>query len=130
MIFLLIFSCEEHFLNINSVGKDNSIPDLTCNHKKTENNEEECNVLASHFSKVSSTNNYSDKFKTHKTEFENSNKNVYDHKQNDNSVINLPFKMSELKKALKKCKNTSPGRDMLCYEMFKHMSKYSIEITL
>ena len=37
---------------VNSVGKDNSIPDLTYNIKKTENDQEKTNVLACHFQKL------------------------------------------------------------------------------
>ena len=44
--------------------------------------------------------------------------------KNNSSSLNVLFKMSESKKALKKCKKTSPGKDMLCYEMFIHLYEY------
>ena len=44
--------------------------------------------------------------------------------------INLDLKMSELSKALKKCKNTAPGKDMLSYEMFRNLSSLGKEFLL
>ena len=36
-------------------------------------------------------------------------------------LLNVKFKMPEFKKALRKCKNTAPGKDLLHYQMFRNM---------
>ena len=91
---------------------------------------DKANVLGNHYSKISSTSNYTERFRKHKEEFESKNANIFCHRTDNSSVLNLPFKMGELKKALKKCKNTTPGQDRLSYEMFKHMSDYGQNIVL
>ena len=48
-------------------------------------------------------------------------------KSASSSILNSAFKISELKKALNKCRNTAPGQDLLCYEMFRHLSLSSKE---
>ena len=58
------------------------------------------NILAESFAKVSSTANYSKEFKDHKVKFEKENHNIFLKKKNDKSILNVDFKMSELKKAL------------------------------
>ena len=50
------------------------------------------------------------------------NEDVSKQKDNDDGVLNVKFKMAEFKRALKKCKNTAPGKDLLCYQMFRNMS--------
>ena len=59
---------------------------------------------------------------THKEKFESDNEMLFRHRVNDDTILNVPFKMSEFVKALKKCKNTSPGKDQICYKVFRHMS--------
>ena len=116
--------------NMNNCNKGDTIPAFEKNGKTANTNLEKANVLGNHFAAVSSTANYTTKFKLHKENFENKNKNKFNFKSNTFSVLNVPYKMSELKKALKKCKNTAPGKDRLCYEMFKHMSSVSQEFIL
>lgn len=70
------------------------------------------NILANTFTKNSSDLNYTPQFLAykHKNEF----KFLKESKQIDQqylSDINIPFSMTELLKALKSCKNTSPGND-------------------
>lgn len=116
--------------SMNNTSKGETIPTLKTHNKTAESNTEKANVFADHYAKVSSTSNYSKKFQDHKKAFEYKNRSKFRFRKNDSSVLNIPFKMSEFKKALKKCKNTSPGKDRLCYEMFKHMSSRSQECIL
>lgn len=93
-------------------------------------NIDKANLLGKSFAKVSSDANYSEKFSKHKESFENNNNNLFNKRASNDSILNATFKMSEFKKALKKCKNTSPGKDQICYEMFKHMSETSCKVIL
>ena len=115
---------------MNNVGKSQGIPHLHTENGITKDNLEKANLLAKHFAKVSSTDNYTDKFKQHKVNFENEHNEEFQFKENDDGVWNVSFKIQEFTRALKKCKNTSPGQDMLSYEMFRHLSLESKYIIL
>ena len=110
--------------NMNKVGSSSSIPALKKNDVVAHTLEEKSSLLGAHFARVSSSDNYSSNFREHKNKFENDHEQTFSFRTNNSSVINVPFKMSEFKKALKKCKRTSPGKDLLCYEMFRHMSDF------
>ena len=105
----------------NSKAKE-CIPDLKIGNEFTNSQEEKANVLASHFAKVSSDSNYSDEFQQHKADFEKENEDMFTFSKCNDKVFNSEFSMAEFKYALKKCKNGSPGKDGLMYEMFRHLS--------
>ena len=74
-------------------------------------------VIAESFEQVSSNNNYSTDFLTIKTEKE---RNMPDF-GNLNSYYNKPFCMDELEYALRRTKETSPGEDLVTYNMIRHL---------
>ncbi len=115
---------------MNNVNKSSSIPALQCNQSFSKDDKEKANIFAHQFEKVSSDSNYTDTFRKHKDSFEKEHQNIFNRGGGSSSVFNTAFKMSELKKALKKCRNTSPGQDMLCYEMFCHLSQSAKELIL
>ena len=110
---------------INNVKKSESIPALKKGEDFVNSNVEKANVMAEHFAKVSSTANYSEAFRDHKERFEKEHEEVFRFRSNTRPVLNVDFTMSEVKKALKKGGNTAPGKDQLCYEMFRNLSLVS-----
>ena len=114
----------------NNTDKDSKIPSLIVEEKEIVDNQEKANILAESFANVSSSSNYFEDFRVHKENFEKEHEEYFKYKENDESSINVEFKMSELQKALKKCKSTSPGKDQICYEMFRHMSSYGKKVLL
>jgi ribonuclease HI len=106
------------------------IPTLKCKDTSANSNKEKANMFANHFVNVSSTNNYSEKFKKHKKKFEKENSNILNDNTEFESPINEPFSMAELKQALTHTKETSPGGDRLCYKMFRKMPMVSLYIIL
>lgn len=116
--------------SINNVDSTESIPSFNTDGKYAKTHVEKANVLGKYFSQVSSSANYTPQFRKHKEQFEAKNFERFRAQNNTTSVFNLPFKMSELKKSLKKCKNTAPGHDDLCYEMFRHLSLDGLEKVL
>ena len=111
-------------------AKSNPIPSLKDGNETIKVDFHKANVLAKHFAFVSSTSNYTDRFQVFKRKFEEQNMNVYLHKKNDDNIINVRFDMRELNIALKKTRRTSPGGDLICYEMIKHMSNKSKHVLL
>lgn len=75
------------------------------------------NKLASHFSSVSSDNNYSDEFKAYREQ----NENPVNFTSNNVEIYNRPFTLSELQYSLSNTNNTSPGLDGVYYQMIKHL---------
>jgi hypothetical protein len=48
----------------------------------------------------------------------------------DNSPLNLPFSLSELKSCLNARRDSAAGKDVLSYQMFKHLPDRVLEIWL
>ena len=82
------------------------------------------NKLAKSFSDVSSTNNYSDIFKRHKIQCEQTPLDLND---NNNEQYNRPFTIRELNHALSSTKDSSPGPDGIHYQMIKNLPKNAKE---
>lgn len=116
--------------NITRAGTNRCTPQLKINNRPVFDSKEKADIFAKQFAFVSSTENYSDPFKDHKTQFEQQHDHIFLKRNNDNSSFNSEFSIDEFQQALSKCKNTSPGDDQLCYLMFKHMSKTSLSIVL
>jgi len=76
------------------------------------------NLLAEHYAMVSSRENYEPQFQRIKIQSERLR---LDFNENDNDdSYNAPITMRELLDALKGCKRTAPGEDMITYDMIKN----------
>lgn len=113
----------------NTAGSGQSIPNLT---DKTDNSIkittlDKANLLAKTYAKVSSNDNYSNTFKTNRSDFETTHCNVINEPGNSsNSGYNSDFTLSELKESLLQTEDKSPGEDKICYKMFKYMTTQSL----
>jgi ribonuclease HI len=84
----------------------------------SESAQEIANKLARHFARNSSTANYNTKFQKYKERVEKNPPNIqHQHEAGYNNLLS----MEELEDALGGCKGTSPGPDLICYEMVKEM---------
>ena len=90
------------------------------------------NTLGEHFQKNSSSSNYAPEFKTIKLKEEsrpvNFNLSRKDKKRNHN--YNKKFKMRDLKWAIKKSNNSSPGPDQIHYEILRHLPEETLKVLL
>jgi hypothetical protein len=84
----------------------------------TEAAQEIANKLARHFARTSSTANYNTRFQKYKERVEKNPPNI---QHQHEAGYNNPLIMEELEDALEGCKGTSPGPDLICYEMVKEM---------
>lgn len=84
--------------------------------------QEKANILADHFARVSSSDNYNSDFIDVKDDIESNHAYAF---QNDNAGdhnLNCNFSMHELKNTLASIKrNTAPGEDQIPYEILKHL---------
>ena len=103
--------------------------------KTIDNDLDKANFFANSFSKISSDENYSSTFRSHKRQIEQQ-----EEKQNsiENDVIETGentlddgFNLSELRRAIRETKkHSAPGDDKICYEMLQHLSKRSTKLLL
>ena len=112
---------------IQGKGKSSSLGHLNVNNKKVTSKKDISNILADAFSKNSSSENYTQKFKNIKQQKEKRNLKF----SSDNSeTYNQPFSLSELKDALSKAHDSSPGSDDIHYQFLKHLPDTSLSVLL
>lgn len=85
------------------------------------------NSLAQTFADNSSTNNYSDKFQTHKQKTEQNHINFT---SNNSEHYNKPITIEELRQSLQKAHDTSAGPDDVHYQLLKHLPDSSLLVLL
>ena len=112
---------------IQGKGKSSSLGHLNVNNKKVTSKKDISNTLADAFSKNSSSENYTQKFKNIKQQKEKRNLKF----SSDNSeTYNQPFSLSELKDALSKAHDSSPGPDDIHYQFLKHLPDTFLSVLL
>lgn len=79
-------------------------------------------IFAQHFSNISKTCNYEPDFQAIKLTIEN--EPIVNLSTND-EPYNVEFNFNELKEALKNCKSTATGPDLISYPMIKNLSEES-----
>lgn len=83
---------------------------------------EKAEILAKNFVKAHSSENLTEEGKIRRQEVLDEHPNVYEERHSSQSVVNVPFSIQELRRALSKCKMTAPGKDNVCYIMLTKLS--------
>jgi ribonuclease HI len=118
---------------MNGIKANKNIPNLTQNGLEIDTNFKKAEYFANTFSKVSSDQNYSEKFKNHKKDIETNHRHLFqdDGPQVKNQHLNELFDFHEMVKAIKQAKKqSSPGKDRVVYEMLQHLPKTCLKILL
>lgn len=87
--------------------------------------EEVAEMLADHYSNISSSESYSQDFLRLKARAE---RTPIEFNEENNADYNVPMSLLELKIALKSCRNTAPGNDRIHYQMLKHLHISACEL--
>ena len=104
---------------ISDISKTPSYTHLNiCGETKATSKEDIANTLGETFLKISSSQNYSEKFKHIKMQQEKNNINF---KSLNNKEYNDPFNLLELIDAVQKSYITATGPDEVHYQMLKHL---------
>lgn len=91
-------------------------------------NKEIGETIAKTLAKNSSDDNYSEHFLKHKHSRESSQVITEPNTENKkHETLNLPISLSELKSALERCRNSSPGPDNIPYMFLKHLSAAAMQ---
>jgi ribonuclease HI len=115
------------------VKSQKNIPTLEINGVEAFSNVDKANVLAENYAKISSTENYSKKFRRHISKNDRDTISEPSLATLDPHVeaLNDDFNLYELKQAIKGAKNHStPGEDKIPYELLQHLHKSALKILL
>ena len=91
------------------------------------NKEDIANELANTIENNSSSNNYSSEFKNIKNKEERKPLNF---KTNEKFAYNKRFKLRDLKRSLRKARDTLPGSDQIHYQILKHLPDETLKVLL
>ena len=111
---------------IQGKGNSGSLGHLNVNNEKVTSKNDISNTLADAFLKNSSFENYTQKFKNIKQKEKRNLKFSSDNSE----TYNQPFSLSELKDALSKAHDSSPGPDDIHYQFLKHLPDSSLSVLL
>ena len=111
------------------IRRELSIPVIKDNDVEAVTNQEKAEMLAKGFVKVHSSKNLTAEELSWRLKVMEENKGILGKQANSESVLEKEFTLFELKRALNGAKNTSPGKDGICYKMIKEIddvAKYGI----
>ena len=95
------------------------IPQLEQNGIRANNNQHKANVLGNQFQAVNLSSDYPQAFTRNLPTLQGDVRTATLATRERDPRINTLFSMNELKTAISETKNTAPGHDQICYEMFK-----------
>ena len=95
--------------------------------KKVTSKREIVKDIAEGFAQSSSSDNYCDEFKNIKNMEE---QHELDFKSNNKEIYNKPFKLRDLKRSIKRAKNTASGPDNIHIQIIKHLPEETLLILL
>lgn len=104
----------------NLSGKTTSptIRSIQCDDRMETSATQVAEVMGTYFSHICSSDNYRKDFQTFKEMRESVTMQL---PSGDDEPYNAPFTMEDLENALKRCRPTSPGADLIHYEMLKRL---------
>ena len=89
--------------------------------------EEIVEALADNYVKQSSVENHNEEFKRTKSQEEKKDLNF---KSNNKETYNRKFTLKDLRKSIKKAKNSTEGPDKIHYELLKHLPAHALQLLL
>uniref|UniRef100_A0A8C1XU29 Uncharacterized protein n=1 Tax=Cyprinus carpio TaxID=7962 RepID=A0A8C1XU29_CYPCA len=112
------------------IQRNNNIPVLVNNGKIAIKDSDKAVMLVEAFVMVHSNDNISGNMTKYSEQKVRENAYIFVKKNPSGSLLDIEFTLYELKRALTGGKNTSPGKDDICYEMIKHLSDLSLSTIL
>ena len=93
-------------------------------------NVEKADLLTITFKKVHSSENLSEEARQCRIRTVMKNPRIVDRAELSGDPLDLHFIMFELKKAIVRARQTTPGKDGVCYAMLEHMTENSLSVVL
>lgn len=106
------------------------IPVLTSGNRSAVSNKEKAELLAETLVKVHSSENLSVSARKYRSNILAQNTGVNTRKSSTKEGLDVPFSLFELKRAISNSRQSSPGKDGICYSMLAHMDDNVLLIVL
>ena len=111
----------------NSQVQHSSLPITDDRNAPIAHDVDKANLLGHEFAKVSSSANYTSEFLAEKSDTDLAFLRSLSTHSAASNCVDVPFTMSELKRAISSRKSSSPGQDSVCYEMLKNLPRNALE---
>ena len=111
---------------IKKMGGDRRVwdyPVIISEEETAVSNREKAEIMAKAFVKVHSSENLSEVGKQRRKTTMAQYPRVLNRREKTAGMIDEPFTLAEMMRAIKRSRPTSPGKDLVCYSMLKHLGK-------
>ncbi|CAJ1057684.1 RNA-directed DNA polymerase from mobile element jockey [Xyrichtys novacula] len=115
---------------MSGIKRNITIPILKKDDRTAVSNLEKATLLAETLIQVHSSENISTEAKQHRQNVLTQNTWIREKKQARGDDLDLPFNLYELRRAVAKTRQSSPGKDDVCYCMLDHMDDRSLGVIL
>uniref|UniRef100_A0A3B5QAR3 Reverse transcriptase domain-containing protein n=1 Tax=Xiphophorus maculatus TaxID=8083 RepID=A0A3B5QAR3_XIPMA len=115
---------------MNGIRREFEYPILKMDNMNIVRDEDKVEILARTFSKIHSSNNISEEGRKGRENTKLKYKELVESVEETNNLLNVEFTKAELNSALRKTKNTAPGKDRIYYRMIRQLSEKSKDIIL
>jgi len=115
---------------MNGIKREFDYPVLKIDDTNIIRDEHKVEILARTFSKIHSSNNISENGRKGRENTKIKYNDFIQSVEETNNLLNVEFTKTELNNALKKTKNTAPGKDQIWYRMIGQLSEKSKDIIL
>lgn len=112
------------------IRRNYEIPVLDTGNKLAVNNLEKAELLAQTFERVHSSCNLTDEARQCRERIIMENPNITEKREMTGEPLDLPFNMFELRRAIMGARQTTPGKDGVCYGMLGHMADSALDKVL
>lgn len=110
--------------------KKNELPVLNSGYKIAVSNLEKAELLVQISKEVHSSDNLSEEARQCRNKTLMEFPNILKKNKMSENPIDLPLNMFELRRAIISARQTTPGKDGVCYKMSAHMTNTTLEIVL
>ena len=112
------------------IRRNYELPVLNSGDTVAINNLEKAELLAQTFRRVHSFENLTKEARAIRSNILREHPTVLVRKENSENPLDLPLTMFELRKAIISAKQTTPGKDLVCYKMLANMTDNTLRIIL
>lgn len=115
---------------MSGIRREYEYPVLRSGEEIAISDEEKAEMFRKEFSKINSSNNLMKECKEMREKLLKEHPFILGKKRVTNNILDVPFSYSELKRALKNTKASTPGQDGISYVMLKKLSEESLKVIL
>lgn len=112
------------------IRRNYELPVMNSGDKMAVNNLAKAELLAQAFRKVQSSDNLTEEARQCRNRILMKNPKILEKMEMSGDPLDLFFSMFELRRAISSARQTTPGKDGVCYNMLAHMTENTLGIVL